>query len=487
MLPIISRSQLGISATNRLPPRSALERVPLHLLAAIYASALRFVADDEHLSVWNSQTSPSTDAIWRLVYEELQEDVHQSQLSVVQATLLYLHKDPSDDGRHTLSDTPFVWSWVGKLVGLTTALGLHTECSMWAIPSWEKRLRKRIWWAVYAEDKWRSLLMGRPPYINPQEWDIEDLDPSDFRSSSADKPNVETNLFRNFASLTRIAESVQATFYSLRAAQRLSVDMAASIQAARPLLQQLENWRSSQVVTSPHADETIAIENTAPPYSIRFAYHVLVIYIYRALFRPMVQPTTPPHVIDLEEPIAIDTSLNFEDFSWDAPGLVNTTPFPATNSVTDSQVEIVEDLAKAAIECAAGVINLARRLSFNDLGGFWPSCKYATKHRSLQNLSIYCNILTSTGSRIGFAVASNFVVLLVVQAPNVQHAVKAKQLLDMWSQTLKERYHVCPMVRLGVLRLNSFNLAGLSETFYLPSHVEQVLARRQVNRIDQGT
>jgi hypothetical protein len=76
-----------------------------------------------------------------------------------------------------------------------------------------------------------------------------------------------------------------------------------------------------------------------------------------------------------------------------------------------------------------------------------------------------------TGSRIGFAVASNFIVLLVVQAPNVQHAAKAKQLLDMWSQTLKERYHACPMVRLGVLRLNSFNLAGLSETFYLPSHV----------------
>jgi hypothetical protein len=293
------------------------------------------------------------------------------------------------------------------------------------------------------------------------------------------------NLFRNFVSLTRIAESVQTTFYSLRAAQRLSVDMAASIQAARPLLQQLENWRSSQVITSPHANETIAIENTTPPYSIRFAYHVLVIYIYRALFRPMVQPSTPPHVIDLEEPLEIDNSLNFDDFSWDAPGLVNTTPFPATNSVTDSQVEIVEDLAKAAIECAAGVINLARRLSFSDLGGFWPSCEYLNQHFLFPSLQR--NVLTSTGSRIGFAVASNFVVLLVVQAPNVQHAAKAKQLLDMWSQTLKERYHVCPMVRLGVLRLNSFNLAGLSETFYLPSHVEQVLARRQINVIDQGT
>lgn len=369
MLPVISRSHLGISSADGLPPRSALERCPLHLIAAIYASALRFVSDDEHLSVWNAQTSPSIDAIWRLVYEELQEDVHQSQLSVVQAALLYLHKDPSDEGRQPLSDTPFVWSWTGKLVGLTTSLGLHTECSMWAIPSWEKRLRKRIWWAVYAEDKWRSLLLGRPPYIHSQEWDIEDLDASDFGSVSRSRHDVGDNPFRIFVSLTRIAESVQETFYSLRAAQRLSIDMTASIQAARPLLQRLEIWRSSLVESAPEA--------TTPPYSIRFAYHVLVIYIYRALFRPMIQPSTPPHVIDLEEPIELDSSLNFDDFSWDAPGLVNITPFPAVNTVNDSQAEIVEDVAKAAIECAAGIINLARRLSFSDLSSFWPSCKYA--------------------------------------------------------------------------------------------------------------
>lgn len=458
----------------------------------MYASALRFVSDDEHLSVWHAQTSPSTDALWRLVYEELQEDVHHSQLSVVQATLLYLHKDPSDDGRNTLSDTPFVWSWVGKLVGLTTALGLHTECSMWAIPSWEKRLRKRIWWAVYAEDKWRALLMGRPPYIHQQEWDIENLEPSDFGPSSLRSSDDQNNPFQNFVGLTRIAESVQETFYSLRAAQKLSVDMAASIQAARPILQRLEVWRSSLVESAPRTGETSGVENTTPPYSIRFAYHVLVIYIYRALFRPMIQPSTPPHIIDLEEPIALDSTLNFDDFdapgfSWDAPGLVNMTPFPTLDAVTDSQVEIVEDVAKAAIECAAGVINLARRLSFSDLNSFWPSCKYhdARRYLYLHTFQAWCIKLTMTGSRIGFAVASNFVVLLVVQAPNVQHAAKSKQLLDMWSHILKERYHTCPLVRLGVLRLNSFNLAGLSQTFYLPSHVEQVLARQVQGDVGQ--
>lgn len=374
MMPVVSRRQLGISPSSRLPPWSALERCPLHLLAAMYALAMSFVSHDEHLSVWHAQTSPSTDVLWRLVYEELQEDIHISKLSVVQAMLLYLHKSPSDDGRNTLSDTPFVWSWTGKLVGVATSLGIHTESSMWAIPSWEKRLRRRIWWAVYAEDKWRSLLIGRPPCIHQEEWDVEDLDASHFGSASAGCAENESELFRSFISLTRIAGAVQETFYALRAAQKLSVDMAASIRAARPILQQLELWRSSFGKTSNAAD---AGDNAAPASSIKFAYHVLVIYVYRALFRPMIQPSTPPHIIDLEEPIVLDDSLNFEDFDWNAPGLSNITPFPALDSVADSQAEIVEDIAKAAIECAAGVINLSRRLTFGDLSGFWPSCKYS--------------------------------------------------------------------------------------------------------------
>jgi hypothetical protein len=101
----------------------------------------------------------------------------------------------------------------------------------------------------------------------------------------------------------------------------------------------------------------------------------------------MVQPSTPPHVIDLEEPIALDSSLDFDDFGWDAQGTVNIPPFPTYDSVSDSQAEIVEDVAKAAMECAAGAIKLARRLSFTDLNSFWPSCKYA-KMRNYYHVSL---------------------------------------------------------------------------------------------------
>lgn len=378
MLPVISRSQLGMSSTDAsLPYLTAIESCPLHLLAAIYALALRYVSDDEHLTVWHAQKTPSIDAMWRLVYEELQQAIHQAKLSVVQATLLYLHKDPGDELRHSSSDTPFTWAWTGKLVGLATSLGLHTECSMWAIPAWEKRLRKRIWWAVYAEDKWRSLLMGRPSYIHRQEWDVEELDSSHFGASPVTALGDGSRSFISFASLSQIAEAVQETFYSLRASQKLSVDMTASVQAARPLLERLELWRTSLADQESHSVGQPGVSDAGPRSSIHFAYYILVIYVYRALYRPMVQPTTPPHIIDLDEPIIVDNPLTFDGFNWDAPGLANTTPFPTSNAIAESQAETNEDVAKAAYACAAGMINLARHLSFGDISSFWYSCKFS--------------------------------------------------------------------------------------------------------------
>jgi hypothetical protein len=89
------------------------------------------------------------------------------------------------------------------------------------LPAWERRLRRRLWWVVYAEDKWRSLMMGRPPYIREDEWDVTDLDDDDFRIdqmhidfllSSSDESRrdvVHVRQFQHFARLSRIADEVQ--------------------------------------------------------------------------------------------------------------------------------------------------------------------------------------------------------------------------------------------------------------------------------------
>lgn len=216
-LPVISRSQLGLTTPSyQLPELSVLDKVPVHLLAAIYASAFPFVAHDDYLCVLNTYHSSPVQRLWRMVYELVSEEIHTPRLAVLQAALLYLHQQPADEARYTTADTPFLWSFVGQTVGLACSLGVHIECRMWGIPAWEKRLRRRLWWAVYAEDKWRSLLMGRPPYIHPAEWDVSELDEGDFLvgpRQGFSTSSCDTEIpFRYLVNLARIAEEIHETF-----------------------------------------------------------------------------------------------------------------------------------------------------------------------------------------------------------------------------------------------------------------------------------
>ena len=204
-MPTISRSQLGITPDVPFPRLHELEAMPVHLRAAIYASALPFSTDDNHLSIWQTYNKPSLVRLWRIVYELVLVEIHRPHLSVLQSLLLYLHKNPAHESNQALPDTPFLWSLVGSTVGLATSLGLQLECGMFGLPNWEKRLRKRLWWAVYAEDKWRSLLMGRPPFIRREEWDVTELQSVDF-APFQDQTHI---VFKRFMDLTMIAESVQ--------------------------------------------------------------------------------------------------------------------------------------------------------------------------------------------------------------------------------------------------------------------------------------
>lgn len=214
-LPIISRSKLGLTYSNHVPDTSVLQTIPVQLLAAIYASAQPFMKFDEYLSVVNAYTTQPTDRLWRITFEIILEEIHTPHLSTLQAGILYLHKQ-YQGSQNAIADSPFLWSFVGMLVGLATSLGLQLECRPMGLPAWERRLRRRLWWALYAEDKWRSLLMGRPPYIRHDEWDVTHLDDDDFcidgRVSLPDNENRESSHalpFQSFSRLSCLADEVQ--------------------------------------------------------------------------------------------------------------------------------------------------------------------------------------------------------------------------------------------------------------------------------------
>ena len=212
MLPVVSRSQLE---------RQKLDlEAPVILLAAIYASALPYVAHDPVLFVSGAYDHDLRDQLWEMVSQGIQEQTRTPGLAVLQASILYLQRLPSRT-EHVLSDTPLRSSFHGRTVAVAMSLGLHLEPRPWGIPAWEKRLRRRLWWAIYLEDKWTSLLLGRPPTIREDEWDVFELDELDFE---LDDPMAVTRrlpimeqpsrgiIFRYFIKLAQLVETIHHTF-----------------------------------------------------------------------------------------------------------------------------------------------------------------------------------------------------------------------------------------------------------------------------------
>lgn len=118
-------------------------------------------------------------------------------------------------------------------------------------------------------------------------------------------------------------------------------------------------------------------------------------------------------------------------------------PVPAIDNDTGNAV------LKAAENCAASMLRSVLRMPC-DLSAFWFS---------------WC--------RIGFATVSSFMMLLVVQAPSKEHAIRARGLVDMWRQALVRGQ--CQMMDLALVRLNGPHWMGLTRNFFLPNHVREAI------------
>ncbi|RAH86870.1 fungal-specific transcription factor domain protein [Aspergillus japonicus CBS 114.51] len=465
-LPVLSCSQFDLAAAGTVPDPSTLQRTPVCLLAAIYASALPFAKFDDYLCLIYAYSLPSTDRLWRMVLALVLQASHTPRLATLQAGILYLHR-PISATEGAVADSVSVWSFVGMLVGIATSLGLQLECKPMGLPAWERRIRRRLWWAMYAEDKWRSLLMGRPSYIRNDEWDVTDLGEEDFSVSDSlrdalQSPSTDCNSshevwyaqpFQHFIRLSRIADELQQSLYALRSAQRLCSDFHATLETARPLLQKLKEWSehlpaSLRQQTRP----TNTMERVSSQLGcLRFACILLEVFVFRALLRPMVRSAAPPPLY--EETHAIPGLADqFDD-------LINQL-FEVDEFEPSLAIDLSEEngggsaVLQAAENCAAKMLRMVMRVGYGDTSGFWYSW-----------------------SRIGFATVSNFLILLLVQAPTQDHALRAKRLVDLWRNELRNQKQSSSMVCLGLVRLEATLWAGLSRNYYLPRHVKEILER----------
>lgn len=183
------------------------------LLAGMYILALNWWSFNPKLA---NYSKPDAQRLEAVAMKALTVAMERPKLSTVQAGLLLLQRPEADS-----------WSLTTQLVAIGQELGLHLDCTNWSVPAWERGLRRRIAWALYMQDKWSSLIHGRPSHIFGANWAVTAIAEEDFveegdgyetRQDDTEDEQEDNHrgriLFAQMIALTQIMAEVMDTFYT---------------------------------------------------------------------------------------------------------------------------------------------------------------------------------------------------------------------------------------------------------------------------------
>jgi hypothetical protein len=215
------------------------------LLAGMYILALNWWSFNPNLAKYSK---PDAARLELIAMKSLTVAMERPKLSTIQAGLLLLQRPEADS-----------WSLTTQLVAIGQELGLHLDCTTWSVPLWERGLRKRIAWALYMQDKWSSLIHGRPSHIFNANWAVKPITEDDFneegdgyqsRDDETEDEQEENHrgriLFAQMIALTQIMAEVMDTFYTQVAihdfanAGRKSTELI--LARAKPVQIKLRQW-----------------------------------------------------------------------------------------------------------------------------------------------------------------------------------------------------------------------------------------------------
>ena len=216
-------------------------------------------------------------------------------LSTVQAGLLLMQR-PSIDSKTLHS----------QLIGVAYELGLHLDSSGWSISEIERSLRKRLAWALYMQDKWCSLIHGRPSSISHDNWAVLEMSDEDYACETLDGQDSKAfeevrrgrELFGQLIMLTRILSMVLDTFYTLKAMHE--VDQAGQggvrmlLERAKPVQIRLKEW-FTQLPKMLKLDEQLSGKPTSTGY-LHLAYFATEITLHRCIVRSLQTANSDPYL-----------------------------------------------------------------------------------------------------------------------------------------------------------------------------------------------
>ncbi|KAF9770565.1 hypothetical protein IL306_011873 [Fusarium sp. DS 682] len=389
-LPILSRS-LVFEDLNKFVAEASTG-----LLAGIYALALPFTPWDEKLCLDSAYFKPNVNDLWQVSYTCLQKELHFPRLSTIQIFLLLLNHTPFDV---VVVENPFVWSLAASMLAMAQSLGLNTNPTGWRLPSWEIRLRRRLWWSVFVEYTWRAVTHGRSSMISDDDWDVSPLTPADFAiDPTTDMPesinDQSLDYFIHLCSLTGITSDVCRQFFSLRAVSRPQV-LESLLEQARGSRQQLLKWLEDlpeSLALRPEPSDSDADDSVKSHRSLYVAYYTTHILVLRALLRPIIDS---------------NTQLNH----------------------VQPSVETVLQACRGLIQT---VIKFIRGLDARHQSAFWP----AYTRNCLAYPGLFCY-------------------MLCLQKRQPEMTAYDQNLLATWRKTLRTRMQSWPFLRFAIVKVDA--------------------------------
>ncbi|KAI5357504.1 hypothetical protein Slin15195_G038650 [Septoria linicola] len=401
--------------------------IPPCALAAIYGHALPFCAWDDRLCV-DVFTPPSPDTLFKLSWLSCQPLLHTPTIAVLQTLLLLVQRRPTN--RH-VSDTPFKWVMMSTAVSIAQALGLNRDPTDWPIPSWEVKLRKRLAWAVFVQDKWLALNFGRSSHIQADDWDVPKLTEQDFPDADQHYDDEQFSDFScqhfiKLCELTTIVDDILRELFSIKATRKLHTSLEATLEVAKPLRIRLTSWyqglpagllpsqpgSGASSSGSPGSERRRSVQLELDGNgSLQLAYITAKIELFRAMLRPR---------------------------------------------ITDSNAAAITALRTGALAVAKEISTFLDDLHARELEGFWTS--YA---------------------RTNFTIASSFMLLLFVTSPTISDAKECLALLNAWRSLLRIKSRSCDLLNLALLRLDGVFVAGMDKLIELSPAAEQAWKERR--------
>lgn len=284
------------------------------LLAAVYVLTLKFV----DMPASQSVRRPDVARLESTALKLLTESLPRATVATIQAGLLLMEKS-----------TVATRALNAQLVTAGFELGLHQDCTHWRMDTWEKGLRKRLAWALYMQDKWSSLVHGRPSHIFAWNWTVKDLVEQDFIDAfHADSNQDDTAVghgplyFCHMVALTTILSDILDRFYTLQAIE----DFKSSggnrtrmiLERAKPAQIRLKEWFARlppqlKMDTSGDLFDIITEEN-ARNGALHLSYFATEITLHRCIIRSLSPETADAYLSHICRSAAKTRLISAMDF-----------------------------------------------------------------------------------------------------------------------------------------------------------------------------